>query len=391
MARRGARNEGRTPRWRVEDVGGKKTAAHRLRDVFIILISTIVLGILVEAGTRVVIRIGSRAWPTTKAAVFDTELRSLLELYRRHPFLNTAPREGTSAAAFGKQASFNSLGYGSPEGRVEKIPGTIRIVCAGGSTTFDILAVNDAQTWPWRMEEILRERGLEAEVFNTGFPGWTSHENLVSLAIRDLDLRPDVVVLYQGINDLQPASHRPFDSQYENGYAGESVRALGFELPPLKWYEHSLFVEKARELVAGERDPWQRLQTFSPSDEAMTELPAEALEAFERNVQSFVAVAVAGGAQVVLVTQPTQIRDGSVEADRAYLAQWILGLDPMDVPAQLERFNTVVRERAIAGPTLLADAARDVAWTESDFGSSMQPVEPFHVVATGPTDQISVG
>jgi lysophospholipase L1-like esterase len=358
-------------------MSGKKTVGHRFRDLFVILVSTLVLAILLEVGTRVVIRIGSHAWPTTEAVAFDTELRGLLGLYRRHPFLNTAPREGTSAAAFGKQASFNSLGYRSPERQVRRAPGTIRIVCAGGSTTFDLLSVDDSRTWPWRMEEILKQRGLEAEVFNAGFPGWTSLENLVSLAIRDLDLDPDIVVLYQGINDLQPASHRPFDSQYERGHAEETVRALGFELQPLRWYEHSLFVEKVRQLVVGDRDPWRRLQGAVAGDDGVQELPTEALETFERNVRSFVAVAAAGGAKVLLATQPARIRDAFAEADQAYLAQWIVGLDPKVVPGQLERFNAVVRERAMAGPALLADVARDVPWKDGDFA------DPMHFSADG--------
>lgn len=352
-------------------MSGKKNVAHRFRDVFIILISTFVLGILAEVGTRVVIRFQSHSWPVTRAVEFDTEIRGLIRLYRRHPFLNTAPHEGMSAAAFGKQVSFNSLGYRSPERQVIKSPGAIRILCAGGSTTFDILSANDSQTWPWQMEQILRERGLDAEVFNAGFPGWTSLENLVSLAIRDLDLNPDIVVLYQGINDLQPASHQPFDSQYEHGHAEETVRALGFELQPLKWYEHSLFVEKARELVVGERDPWQRLQESAPHDDDMSELPGEAIETFERNIQSFVAVAVAGGSKVVLVTQPIRVRGEFVEADRAYLAGWILGLDPMVVPTQLERLNSVLREVTTTGPAVLADVANEVAWRDSDFGDPM--------------------
>lgn len=352
-------------------MGGKKTVAHRLRDLSIILISACVLAILAEVGTRGVIRLGSDAWPATRAAKFDTELRGLLELYRRHPFLNTSPREGQSVAAFGKQASFSSLGYRSPERGVEKPSGTTRILCAGGSTTFDILSANDSKTWPWRMEEILRERGLDAEVFNAGFPGWTSLENLISLSIRDLDLEPDIVVLYQGINDLQPASHRPFDSQYERGHADEAVRALGFDLQPLKWYERSLLVEKARELVVGKRDPWQRLQSPSAPDNALTELPAEALETFERNIRSFVAVAIAGGSRVVLVTQPMRIRSEHVDADEAYLAQWILGLDPVAAPAELERFNTVLREVSMTGPASLADVAGQVAWEERDFDDPM--------------------
>jgi lysophospholipase L1-like esterase len=350
---------------------GKKTVQHRLRDVLIILMSTIVLGILAEVGTRVVIRLQSHSWPATQAVEFDTEIRGLIRLYRRHPFLNTAPREGMSAVAFGKQVSFNSLGYRSPERQVDKSPGTIRILCAGGSTTFDILSANDSQTWPWQMEQILREHGFDAEVFNAGFPGWTSLENLVSLAIRDLDLNADIVVLYQGINDLQPASHRPFDSQYEHGHAEETVRALGFELQPLKWYEHSLFVEKARELVVGERDPWQRLQEIAPPDDGMSELPRAAVETFERNIQSFVAVAVAGGSKVVLVTQPIRVRGEFVEADRAYLAGWILGLDPMVVPTQLERLNSVLREVTATGPAVLADVAKEVPWRDSDFGDPM--------------------
>jgi len=358
---------------------GKKNVAQKSRDVFIILILTAVLGILAEVCTRVVIRFQAHSWPATQAVEFDTEIRGLIRLYRRHPFLNTAPREGMSAAAFGKRVSFNSLGYRSPERQVKKSPGTIRILCAGGSTTFDILSVNNSQTWPWQMEQILRERGLDAEVFNAGFPGWTSLENLVSLAIRDLDLDPDIVVLYQGINDLQPASHQPFDSQYEHGHAEESLRALGFELQPLKWYEHSLFVEKARELVVGKRDPWQRLQKTAPSEDGVLELPTEALETFNRNVRSLVAIAIAGGSRVVLVTQPLRVRTGSAEADRAYLAQWILGLDPMVVPAQLERFNSVLRELTTAGPAVLADAAKGVAWRDSDFG------DPMHFAADGST------
>lgn len=358
-------------------MGAKKNVARWLRDSLIILISALVLGLVVELGTRVAIRLKSHSWPVTTAARFDTEIRRLLRLYRRHPYLNTAPREGMSAAAFGKQASFNSLGYRSPERPREKPPGSVRIVCSGGSTTFDILSVDDSKTWPWQMEGMLRELGLDAEVFNAGFPGWTSLENLSSLAIRDVDLRPDIVVLFQGVNDLQPASHQPFDRQYERGHAEQTVRALGFELQPLKWYEHSLFVEKSRDLIVGKRDPWQRVQVLPSSHDRRVELPPEAIQTFERNIRSFIAVATAAGAQVLLATQPIRIRGRFGEADRAYLAQWILGLDPVVVPEQLERLNTVLRDLTEEGPAVLADVATDVAWQDSDFS------DPMHFSARG--------
>jgi hypothetical protein len=67
---------------------GKKKVPHRFRDFFIILISTIVLGIVAEVGTRVVICFQLYSWPVTQAVEIDTEIRGLIRLYRRHPFLN---------------------------------------------------------------------------------------------------------------------------------------------------------------------------------------------------------------------------------------------------------------------------------------------------------------
>jgi hypothetical protein len=67
---------------------GKKKVPHRFRDFFIILISTIVLGIVAEVGTCAVIRFQLHSWPVTQAVEIDTEIRGLIQLYRRHPFLN---------------------------------------------------------------------------------------------------------------------------------------------------------------------------------------------------------------------------------------------------------------------------------------------------------------
>jgi lysophospholipase L1-like esterase len=350
--------------------------ARGARDAAIILVLSLAFAGLLEVGVRVAGRLRSTTWPSTKAARFTVEIHRALELYRRHPFLNASPREGARVVAFGKQASFNSLGYRSPERPRSKPPGVVRIVCSGGSTTFDLLALDDAGTWPWRVETALRRRGLDVEVFNAGFPGWTSLENLISLAIRDVDLAPDVVILYQSINDLQPASHRPFDAQYEHGHAEIVIRALGFDLQPLRWYERSVLVEKSRELVLGESDPWQRL-SGPGAGEPVPEVPAEAVTTFERNLRSYVAVAAAADARAVLVTQSIRVRRGSVDADLRYLAQWIEGLEPIAVASQLERFNEVMRVVSREGTALLIDVAREVPWEDGDFA------DPLHFSGRG--------
>jgi lysophospholipase L1-like esterase len=345
-------------------------------DLAIVTAATLALALLLEGGTRLVVRWRSGSWPTTRLARFDHDVRSALRLYRRHPFLNVAPNEGQRVEAFGRQASFNSLGYRSPERPAAKAAGVVRVVCSGGSTTFDILAADDLSTWPWRLELALAEVIPEVEVWNAGFPGWTSAENLIALELRDVNLRPDVVVLFQGINDLQPASHRPFDASYEQGHARQTVRAMGFELEPLPIYERSVFFETVRDAVIGPPDPFARLETVPAGDRRRT-LPGQAVVAYERNLRSLVAVARTHGARVVLATQPLRVRAASGPADLAYLAEWIPGLEPETVPVELERLNQAMRLVASGTDAVLADVAREVPWSDGDFA------DPMHFSAAG--------
>ncbi len=350
---------------------GPRRIGRWIRDAILILGISALLGLALEAVTRVVGRMTGSSWPTTRAVAFDREIRQALRLYRRHPFLNTAPHEGAVVTAFGKTARLSSAGYRSPDRPRDKPAGVVRILCAGGSTTFDILAPDNAATWPSRLEAELRDERPGIEVINAGFPGWTSLENLISLAIRDVDRSPDVVVLYQGINDLQPAAHRPYDPQYEHGHAELAVRALGFELAPPTWYERSLLVEKGRDLVFGPDNPWRMLQAPSPTTEPLSRIPSVAVATFERNVRSFVAAAEAHGAMVALATQPVRIRSQSRSQDLEYLARWIEGLDPEAVPDQLDRLNDVLRRLGDELHVAVLDVAGDVAWDDGDLDDPM--------------------
>ena len=339
-------------------------------------IALLLLG-AVEVALRVVGRVRSGSWPQTQISACYETIHVVRSLYRRHPFLLVAPREGAHAQVGDKQIRFNSLGYRSPERPRAKPLGTERVVCAGGSTTLDLLARNDQETWPWLLEGALRRTLPAVEVWNAGFNGWTSLENLISLADRDVDLAPDVVVLFQGINDLQPAVHEPFDPQYVGGHAGVSLRALGFDLPPLPWWQRSLLLEQARRLFVRQSDPWGLLRPPANPGPLRREMSPEAIATFARNVRSFIAVAREHGARVVLVTQTIRIRRQHRDSDLAYLAGWLPGLDPAAAPAQLGRFNDVLRRLGDGRHAVLADAASEVGWTDGDFA------DPMHFSAAG--------
>lgn len=335
----------------------------------ILALSVLLLG-LVEGGLRLARR--ARGEPaSTRVERFYSEMRQVLAIYRAHPFTNTAARRNVAISAFGRSVSFNRFGYRSPERAFGKPPGTRRVLCAGGSTTFDLAAADEASTWP----ALLEARLGGVEVWNAGFPGWTSVENLISFALRDGDLEPEVVVFFQGINDLQPGAHLPFDREYVAGHAAESRLALGLDLPPIAWSERSLLLERVRDLLGEEADPWQRLQA-PVAGERRTRLPDEAVTTFERNVRSLVALARARGSRVLLVTQLLRPRSGSRAADLDYLAGWLQGLEPSAAQGELDRLAEVLRRHRGEG-VALADAAREIVWEDADFA------DPMHTTAAG--------
>jgi lysophospholipase L1-like esterase len=95
----------------------------------------------------------------------------------------------------------NSRGYRTHEFAVPKPPGLVRVVCIGGSTT--VAGRTNEETYPAELERMLRKRhpGLAVEVLNLGVSGVTT-EHWLARIDRVLALDPDVIVQYQGINDI---------------------------------------------------------------------------------------------------------------------------------------------------------------------------------------------
>ncbi|MEO1085041.1 MAG: SGNH/GDSL hydrolase family protein [Acidobacteriota bacterium] len=342
-------------------------SARRLWEGLSIAAASVFLVLVLELAVRAVFRVSTGEWPRSRMVAFYDEVGRSFSLYRRHAFLNTAPREGHASAAFGKSAAFNSLGYRSPERPLAKPAGTVRMVISGGSTSFDLLAHDNDATWPAQLEALLgsAEGGCEVEVWNAGFPGWTSVENTFSLVLRDLDLEPDIVVFFQGINDLQTASLVPFDRHYEN-HAAEARRALGFELKPLGLLDRSVLLDKLR--GTNQSDPWSRIGP-GPGDDRLERLPQAAIETFGKHVRAFTSLVRGVDARAVVMTQTLRLRSQHLETDRRYLGGWLPGLEPDAAARELERLNEVLRSADSADRQL--DAARDIPWTDADFGDAM--------------------
>jgi lysophospholipase L1-like esterase len=179
-----------------------------------------------------------------------------------------------------------------------KAPGEIRVVCLGGSTT---LRGRDAEgiSYPHELGVRLAERfpGRVVRVLNAGQNAYSSAHSLVNLALRVLDVEPDVVTVYEDINDL---SVNWFGSGATSDYANKylTTHYLG-------WHHRTGLLAdlgRASRLV---RVVDNRLELFR--FEARDYDPARdyrpGLRYFERNLRSIVAVARAQGVDVVLGTQ----------------------------------------------------------------------------------------
>jgi lysophospholipase L1-like esterase len=83
-----------------------------------------------------------------------------------------------------------------------KPPRQLRIAVLGGSTTQ--LASTFDTTMPGALRLLLRRRypGRDIEVVNAGIQSCVSRQSLVQLVTTVVDYHPDMVILYDGVNDL---------------------------------------------------------------------------------------------------------------------------------------------------------------------------------------------
>ena len=108
----------------------------------------------------------------------------------------------------------NSLGYRNAEFKEEKQPNIKRILALGGSTTYGT-SVSMSDTWPSRLGEILKKESKNFEVINGGVDSASSAEILSSWIYKHRFIKPDIVILNLGINDIWPIL---LTSKYSSSY-----------------------------------------------------------------------------------------------------------------------------------------------------------------------------
>jgi lysophospholipase L1-like esterase len=170
----------------------------------IVAASVLMTLLLLDVGLRLYFtRFGTREDRIQYVYSLD-EIRAENSILEPMPYVNYIPSP--------TYPGHNRLGYRGPEITLPKPADTFRIVALGGSTTYST-ATSAEDAYPAQLQTILHEQYgyTNVEVINGGFIGYSSWETLVNFEFRVLELEPDMIILYDSVNDIVPREQLSVD------------------------------------------------------------------------------------------------------------------------------------------------------------------------------------
>lgn len=226
------------------------------------------------------------------------------------------PRAYVGYARPSSKPEVNELGFEGPEWVREKTPGTLRILCIGGSTTAGGNPLGWLGSYPRLLEQRLRElTSCPIEVLNAGVSSWTTAEMVCAWFLSLQDFRPDLVILHEAVNDTEPRNWPGF----RNDYSHYRVPWVGVKTNALQRWLISVSdlyawgVERSAPLSIVSitvREPRGKLAFANGRFDPATAYP------YRRNTLSIGRSARAQGAQVMLATLPTLPHGGETDFER---------------------------------------------------------------------------
>jgi lysophospholipase L1-like esterase len=221
------------------------------------------------------------------------------------------------------RVSTDANGLRAPLHAEEKPDGVWRVMTLGCSTTFG-WGVDDAESYPARLEAILEEAGHPVEVINGGQPGHSSFQGLWLWDKTLARYKPDVVIFGYIVQDARKVA-----------YSDRSQALLQQNGDFLK--ENVLYRSRVYTSLLDLWSGWRMRAKETPAEGGVYRVPpAEYVE----NIRAFQARAAAVGAKFVLFGFPLE-REGYTAEHRAILrsAAEILPAPYYDPQPEFERYS----------------------------------------------------
>ncbi len=188
--------------------------------------------------------------------------------------------------------------------------GALRLLVLGGSTTYDNAILRAQDTWVYRLEQHLRGVcGPEVEVINGGVGGYSLYENLLHYVSHLRHLDADVLLIFAGINDVQPRLLGA-PQKVDYGHYRAPWREEGAVLPaPHPWLRHFTpyrFYYLRRVALPGRHRQIgreARAEALPPAREWSARLEETPPTLYRSLLEDLVRLAQARGTRVVIVPQ----------------------------------------------------------------------------------------
>ncbi len=198
----------------------------------------LVLALLVALGGVMLAEIGLRiaGIGTSRGQIVDVELfpyknytvssqprdvslghgKSILDGYFGH---------SSCDAPDGSTAIFNSDGFRGPEFRnlPPKEKDEIRIVVVGGSASVS-WNIGEGCTLDANLAKLFERRwpGRKLRIVNLGSGAWKSMQELIAFQLHGIDVSPDIVVAFDGFNDILHAFSMHYETPYTSGMINQA-------------------------------------------------------------------------------------------------------------------------------------------------------------------------
>lgn len=249
-------------------------------------------------------------------------------------------KAGKKNPYWSRNISINSMGYRDDEEiNIEKPEGTYRIITLGDSCTFG-WGVNAKDTYSNLLEKRLNESFSNKKAFqviNAGVPGYTSHQGVLLIKHKLIQLKPDLITVAYGWNEhyVYPFSDR------------ERIKPVS----PLVLKFAS--VARRFRVIQGLEEINRRL-AFKNKHELKYRV---SFEDTRKNLLEMIALARNNNMKVILMTSPSNVLTGQV-------SQWTLDIHSLDnnkdnMTLRHKRVNEIIKDVARETDVALVDTAKE--------------------------------
>lgn len=257
------------------------------------------------------------------------------ELFYEHPYLSIALKKNQQIQVLNTSVTTNESGFRitSPEETAQASHQTV-VVCLGGSTTFGSF-VNDEESWPYLLQEAL---GEGYKVYNLGAPGYSTLESIVQMTTLVPELKPDIILNFQGWNDIHNYHiPEPTPDYYWHGMLLK--RGLRTGVMENNYLNHSTLFYYTRRfhnnfaIVAADGNPVPKVSSYTTPDPYEDSL-------YLRNLKTLQVLGTHQGAKVIFIPQ---ILNAEHFAHSDFPSRsWTLHIRDEAMPKLLARFNQLM-------------------------------------------------